>query len=363
MSLVSNLFLLFVAVSVLVYYIVPHKFQWLVLLCFSYIYYLAGGVRYVGFILFSTLVTWGIALAVEKAEAGGSHKSARNFLVLGLILNFGMLGVIKYTNFMIENLNALFHMNLRGMEILLPLGISFYTFQSSGYLLDVYWKRCDAERNPVKYALFVSFFPQILQGPIGRYSRRPGLETESEMRVIAGKARRLNLKTIPGIDTRPTTDRIKETLFNILQPELLECRFLDLFSGSGGIGIEALSRGASYAVFVEKNPKAAACIRENLAFTKLAEDGKLLNMDVLQALRSLEEKGVFDIIFMDPPYNNELERQVLEYLKDSTVADKNTLIIVEADLQTDFSYVESLGYRQLRSKEYKTNKHVFLERA
>ena len=171
MSLVSNLFLLFVAVSVLVYYIVPNKFQWLVLLCFSYIYYLAGGVRYVGFILFSTLVTWGIALAVEKAEAGGSHKSARNFLVLGLILNFGMLGVIKYTNFMIENLNALFHMNLRGMEILLPLGISFYTFQSSGYLLDVYWKRCDAERNPVKYALFVSFFPQILQGPIGRYSR------------------------------------------------------------------------------------------------------------------------------------------------------------------------------------------------
>ena len=181
------------------------------------------------------------------------------------------------------------------------------------------------------------------------------METESEMRVIAGKARRLNLKTIPGIDTRPTTDRIKETLFNILQPELLECRFLDLFSGSGGIGIEALSRGASYA--------AAACIRENLAFTKLAEDGKLLNMDVLQALRSLEGKGVFDIIFMDPPYNNELERQVLEYLKDSTVADKNTLIIVEADLQTDFSYVESLGYRQLRSKEYKTNKHVFLERA
>ena len=87
------------------------------------------------------------------------------------------------------------------------------------------------------------------------------METESEMRVIAGKARRLNLKTIEGLETRPTTDRIKETLFNILQPELLECRFLDLFAGSGGIGIEALSRGASYAVFVEKNPKACQCIR------------------------------------------------------------------------------------------------------
>ena len=104
MSLVSNLFLLFVAASVLVYYIVPHKFQWLVLLCFSYIYYLAGGVRYVGFLLFSTLITWLIALAVEKTEAKGSHKGARNRLVLGLLLNFGMIGVVKYTTFAIENL-------------------------------------------------------------------------------------------------------------------------------------------------------------------------------------------------------------------------------------------------------------------
>lgn len=186
------------------------------------------------------------------------------------------------------------------------------------------------------------------------------METESEMRVIAGKARRLNLKTVPGMDTRPTTDRIKETLFNILQPELLDCRFLDLFAGSGGIGIEALSRGAASAVFVEKNPKACTCIRENLAFTKLADSGKLLNMDVLQALRSLEGKGVFDIIFMDPPYHQELERQVLEYLENSTLADEQTLIIVEADISTDFGYVQELGYRQLRSKEYKTNKHVFL---
>ena len=76
-------------------------------------------------------------------------------------------------------------------------------------------------------------------------------------------------------------------------------------------------------------------------------------MDVMQALRSLEGKGVFDCIFMDPPYNHELERQVLEYLQDSSILDENTLIIVEADLTTDFGYVEDLGYRQLRSKEYK----------
>ena len=81
------------------------------------------------------------------------------------------------------------------------------------------------------------------------------------MRVIAGSARRLTLKTIEGMDTRPTTDRIKETLFNMIQNDIYGCTFLDLFSGSGAIGIEALSRGAKEAVFVEKNPKAADCIR------------------------------------------------------------------------------------------------------
>ena len=188
------------------------------------------------------------------------------------------------------------------------------------------------------------------------------METESEMRVIAGKARRLPLKTVAGSDTRPTTDRIKETLFNILQPVIPDCRFLDLFSGSGAIGIEALSRGAETAVFVEKNPKACACIRDNLAFTKLAADGKLLAMDALQALRSLEGSPSFDCIFMDPPYGQELERQVLEYLSNSTLADEDTLIIVEANLHTDFSYTEELGYVISRSKEYKTNKHIFLHK-
>ena len=188
------------------------------------------------------------------------------------------------------------------------------------------------------------------------------MEIESEMRVIAGKARRLNLKTVPGMETRPTTDRIKETLFNMLQPEIPDCRFLDLFSGSGAIGIEALSRGAAFAVFVEKNPNACACIRENLSFTKLADSGKLLSMDVLQALRSLEGRESFDCIFMDPPYRQDLEQQVLAYLADSSLVDEHTLIIVEADLDTDFDYLDSMGFAQLRSKEYKTNKHVFITR-
>ena len=96
------------------------------------------------------------------------------------------------------------------------------------------------------------------------------------MRVIAGSAKRLQLKTLDGMETRPTTDRIKETLFNMISPYIYDSIFLDLFSGSGGIGIEALSRGAKEAVFVEKNPRAMECIKENLKYTKL--DKKAMTM-------------------------------------------------------------------------------------
>ena len=107
------------------------------------------------------------------------------------------------------------------------------------------------------------------------------------MRVIAGTARSLPLKCIEGLDTRPTTDRIKETLFNMLQQGIPGCRFLDLFAGTGAIGIEALSRGAREAVFVEHQQKAAACIKENLSFTKLSDRARVLKADVVPALSPL----------------------------------------------------------------------------
>ena len=182
------------------------------------------------------------------------------------------------------------------------------------------------------------------------------------MRVIAGKARRLPLKTIEGMDTRPTTDRIKETLFNILSPDLYDASFLDLFSGSGGIGIEALSRGAKECIFVENNPKAVACIKENLRFTRLEADGKVMAMEALSALRKLEGREAFSIIFMDPPYASGLEESVFSYLENSTLAEEDTLLIVEAALEKDFSFTEQYGFYVEREKEYKTNKHVFIRR-
>ena len=182
------------------------------------------------------------------------------------------------------------------------------------------------------------------------------------MRIIAGSKRRLPLKTVEGKDTRPTTDRIKETLFNMLQNEICGCYFLDLFAGSGQIGLEALSRGARYAVFVENAKKAAACITENIKFTKSDKESLLLQMDVIAALRSMEGKYQFDIIFMDPPYDKELEREVLEYLKSSSLLKEDTLVITEASLQTDLSYVNELGFTILKEKCYKTNKHIFIQK-
>ena len=183
------------------------------------------------------------------------------------------------------------------------------------------------------------------------------------MRVIAGSARRLLLKTVEGLDTRPTTDRIKETLFNVLQNDVPGCMFLDLFSGSGAIGIEALSRGASLAVLIEKNPKAAACIRENLEHTRLADRALVLVRDVLVGLRRLVGRNYrFDIIFMDPPYGQRLERQVLAYLAGSPMATPDTLVIVEAAKEEDFGWLAGSGWRLIKTKEYKTNKHVFVGR-
>lgn len=182
------------------------------------------------------------------------------------------------------------------------------------------------------------------------------------MRVIAGTARSMPLKTVDSLDTRPTTDRIKETLFNMLQTEMPGCKFLDLFSGSGAIGIEALSRGASKAYFVENAKPALACIHSNLEFTKLKDNAIVMECDAVTALRRLSGKEVFDIIFMDPPYNHNFEKQILEELINSNIADEYTTIIFEASLDTDVSYIEELGYVLEKVKKYKTNMHVFLHK-
>ncbi|MFP3155583.1 16S rRNA (guanine(966)-N(2))-methyltransferase RsmD [Lachnospiraceae bacterium ZAX-1] len=183
------------------------------------------------------------------------------------------------------------------------------------------------------------------------------------MRIIAGKARSLHLKAPKGPATRPTTDRIKETLFNMIQTQLPDSVFLDLFAGSGGIGLEAVSRGSAQAVFVENDKKAADCIKDNIEFTKFTEKCTLFHMDVLSALHRMEGRYQFDLVFMDPPYENTmLYREVLYYFANSQLIHENTLLIVEIPLHMDLAFIEDLGYQITKEKKYKTNAHIFLSK-
>lgn len=184
------------------------------------------------------------------------------------------------------------------------------------------------------------------------------------MRVIAGSARSVTLRTLPGTETRPTTDKIKETLFNILNFDLPYARFLDVFAGSGGIGIEALSRGAKEAVFIEKNRKAGEYIKENLIKTHFMDSARIMISDANLAIQklSMTEKKSFDIIFMDPPYNKGLEFEVLAILKDSILVDEHSTIIIEMDKDTDIQGIDANVWEITREKIYKNNKHIFLKR-
>ena len=181
------------------------------------------------------------------------------------------------------------------------------------------------------------------------------------MRVIAGTARSMPLKAPKGLDTRPTQDRIKETLFNILQNDIPECVFVDMFAGSGGMGIEALSRGAKKAYFIDNSPAAYECITDNLAFTKLADHAIVFKQDISAAIYNIYEKHV-DIIFMDPPYEKGIEKSVLELLTNARYCDDETVIIIESSMDTDLSYVSDMGYEITREKCYKNNKHIFLRK-
>lgn len=179
------------------------------------------------------------------------------------------------------------------------------------------------------------------------------------MRVIAGAAKGHTLETIEGLNTRPTTDRIKETLFNIIAFDLPECRFLDLFAGSGAIGIEALSRGADEAVFVEQAADCTAVIKRNLVHTKLQERARMMQMDAMAALEQLAVEGkTFDIIFVDPPYEADLYEGVLAKILEKGLLTEKGYIITESSAQIPLTL--PTGMQILREKVYKTTILTFL---
>ena len=171
------------------------------------------------------------------------------------------------------------------------------------------------------------------------------------MRVITGKARGVQLKTPDGMLTRPTTDRVKEALFSIIQFEIPTAKVLDLFGGTGQLGIEALSRGAGGAVFVDAREEACNLIRENLRRTKLAQDAKVVRADYMDYLKRCKEK--FGIIFLDPPYAEVFLENALKCITEIDILQSGGIIVTERPLGKELPF-EFEGFT--RSKDYKYGK-------
>ena len=150
------------------------------------------------------------------------------------------------------------------------------------------------------------------------------------MRIISGTARGTKLYTLEGQTTRPTLDRVKESLFNIIQNELIDAKFLDVFSGSGAIGLEAASRGAKKVILCDKSKEAINIINKNIEKTHLKEKVELYNNDYENLLKTkIKEKQ--DIIYIDPPYDSDFAIKSVEYIIDKNLIDENSTIIIETD--------------------------------
>lgn len=199
MQYTSFQFLLFVAITALIYFLFPvKKYQWTILLIASYYFYLCAGYKFAVFLVATTVLTYLTALSLDKIAILGKRtlevhktdwdrtqkkefkttikKKKQMVAAIAVVINLGILAFLKYYNFFAENLDGLFlrfgaDLTMPALKLMLPLGISFYTFQSVGYVIDVYHEKISAERNLAKFALFVSFFPQIIQGPISFYDQ------------------------------------------------------------------------------------------------------------------------------------------------------------------------------------------------
>jgi 16S rRNA (guanine966-N2)-methyltransferase len=177
------------------------------------------------------------------------------------------------------------------------------------------------------------------------------------MRVISGVAKGKKLNTIEGNDTRPTTDRLKETLFNIISLDVRDCNFLDLFSGSGAIGIEALSRGAKSCYFIDNSKQCCEIINMNLKNTNLLSKANVIKSDCSNAISSINK--TFDIIFIDAPYYKDKTNSLLQQIKQTEVLSKDGMIIVEQGSKDDLPNID--GIEIIKIKKFKTTTFVFIK--
>ena len=184
------------------------------------------------------------------------------------------------------------------------------------------------------------------------------------MRVISGRARGTKLNSIDDIATRPTLDRVKESLFNIIRNKIPESIVLDLFAGSGAIGIECISRGASKAYFCEKSHIASKMIYQNLERTKFLDESTVIEKDYEMALKMLKEENIsFDIIYIDPPYMKNIAVYSVEQILSLNILKEDGIIIIETDDENrELKELEKLQVQVYDSRKYGRVSLIFLNR-
>lgn len=171
------------------------------------------------------------------------------------------------------------------------------------------------------------------------------------MRVISGSARGLKLNTPVDYDIRPTTDRVKESMFNIIAPYIYDAVVLDLFSGSGALGIEALSRGAKEAYFCDKDPKSISVTKSNIAKAKLEDRSTVIVGDYIKGIKNFSDRNLkADLIFIDPPYYEGLFEEVLGSIISNGILAKDGILLVEHDYNTSINHVD--GLKVQKEKKY-----------
>ena len=181
------------------------------------------------------------------------------------------------------------------------------------------------------------------------------------MRIISGKARGTKLYTLEGTNTRPTLDRVKESIFNIIQNKIEGAIVLDLFAGSGAIGLECLSRGAERAILCDKSKEATEIIKRNIKKTHMEEKTQIINADFESCLGKLKNEQ-FDLIYIDPPYATDYIFKSLKKIKEFKIAKKESLIIIETDdEQRILKEIGNIGIEIVDKRKYGRATIIFLK--
>ena len=182
------------------------------------------------------------------------------------------------------------------------------------------------------------------------------------MRIISGSMKGLKLYTLDGVSTRPTLDRVKESLFNIIQNRIKDSIVLDLFSGSGALAIESISRGAKKAVLCDKSYNAIKIIMQNVSKTRCDDKVEIINKDYIKSLKLLE-KEKFDIVFIDPPYDSNIAVDAVNKIINSNMLSDNGIIILETDNEErELSALKEVSVNVYDLRKYGRIKLIFLNR-